>query len=101
MYSNTLPGAGLPVCVVRPSIVGSTWKQPIAGWVDGYNGEYSIVWSLCTLLSSYSGVVGVCYCVGSGAARVMPGDISSKADIIPVDTAVWCGVCILTHQCLY
>ncbi len=28
----------LPVAIVRPSIIGSTWKGPIAGWVDNFNG---------------------------------------------------------------
>merc|ERR1719334_2395336 len=31
-------GSHLPVCIVRPSIVVSTWKEPIAGWVDNLNG---------------------------------------------------------------
>jgi fatty acyl-CoA reductase len=30
--------AGLPVCIVRPSIVVSTWKEPVPGWVDNLNG---------------------------------------------------------------
>ena len=30
--------ADLPVCIVRPSIVVSTWKEPMKGWVDNLNG---------------------------------------------------------------
>lgn len=29
---------GMPVCIVRPSIVVSTWKDPMPGWVDNLNG---------------------------------------------------------------
>ena len=28
----------LPVCIVRPSIVVSTWREPMKGWVDNLNG---------------------------------------------------------------
>ena len=28
----------LPVCIVRPSIVLSTWRDPVPGWVDNLNG---------------------------------------------------------------
>ena len=28
----------LPVCIVRPSIVLSTWQDPVPGWVDNLNG---------------------------------------------------------------
>ena len=28
----------LPVCIVRPSIVVSTWREPMRGWVDNLNG---------------------------------------------------------------
>lgn len=31
-------GATLPVCIIRPSIVVSTWKEPVPGWVDNLNG---------------------------------------------------------------
>ena len=31
-------GVGLPVCIVRPSIVVSAWREPLPGWVDNLNG---------------------------------------------------------------
>lgn len=31
-------GAGLPIAIVRPSIVGAAWKEPFPGWVDNFNG---------------------------------------------------------------
>ena len=29
----------LPVCIVRPSIVGPAYKEPLPGWVDSLNGK--------------------------------------------------------------
>uniref|UniRef100_A0A0N5B4U2 Fatty acyl-CoA reductase n=1 Tax=Strongyloides papillosus TaxID=174720 RepID=A0A0N5B4U2_STREA len=58
----------LPAIIVRPSIIGACWKEPNPGWIDNYNGA-----------------TGILFAVGKGAIRVMPGDISCKADIIPVD----------------
>lgn len=31
-------GEGLPLAIVRPSIVGASWKEPFPGWIDNYNG---------------------------------------------------------------
>lgn len=31
----------LPVCIVRPSIVGPAYKEPLPGWVDSLNGKFS------------------------------------------------------------
>jgi fatty acyl-CoA reductase len=30
--------ANIPAIILRPSIVGPTWKEPIPGWVDNFNG---------------------------------------------------------------
>lgn len=27
-----------PVAIVRPSIVGASWREPVKGWVDNFNG---------------------------------------------------------------
>lgn len=59
----------LPVAIVRPSIIGSTWKAPVPGWVDNFNGP-----------------AGVCLAAGTGLMRVMPGKVDVLADIVPVDT---------------
>lgn len=29
----------LPVCIVRPSIVGPAYREPLPGWVDSLNGD--------------------------------------------------------------
>ena len=32
----------LPVVIVRPSIIGAVWKEPIPGWMDNLNGATGI-----------------------------------------------------------
>ncbi|KAL3842113.1 hypothetical protein ACJMK2_020165 [Sinanodonta woodiana] len=59
---------GLPVAVIRPSIVGATYREPFRGWVDNFNGPS-----------------GVFAAIGSGLLRSMKGDFDATADIIPVD----------------
>ncbi|XP_045176166.1 fatty acyl-CoA reductase 1-like [Mercenaria mercenaria] len=60
----------LPVAIFRPSIVGATYQEPIAGWVDNLNGP-----------------TGLFAAIGKGVLRIMKGDFSATADIIPVDLA--------------
>lgn len=31
-------GKDMPLAIVRPSIVGASWKEPFPGWIDNYNG---------------------------------------------------------------
>ena len=31
-------GKAMPLAIVRPSIVGASWKEPFPGWIDNYNG---------------------------------------------------------------
>ncbi|KAK6042452.1 NAD-binding protein [Cooperia oncophora] len=58
----------LPVIIIRPSIVGAMWKDPLPGWTDNINGP-----------------TGIFAAVGKGVLTNMCGSASSKADIIPVD----------------
>lgn len=32
----------LPVIIIRPSIVGAMWKDPLPGWTDNINGPTGI-----------------------------------------------------------
>ncbi|WAR03112.1 FACR1-like protein [Mya arenaria] len=64
-------GAGLPLAIVRPSIVGAAWKEPIPGWIDNYNGPS-----------------GLYIAVGKGILRSMKCDYQGVADIVPVDIPV-------------
>jgi fatty acyl-CoA reductase len=58
----------LNVAIARPSIVTATWRQPVSGWVDSYNGPGG-----ASLLGSL------------GIARTMCFNPNNTADLIPVD----------------
>ena len=34
---------GLPLTIVRPSIVVASWQYPMKGWVDNFNGPTGLV----------------------------------------------------------
>ena len=59
----------LPVCIVRPSIVVSTWKEPVAGWVDNLNGP-----------------TGLFLIAGIGVMRTAVIHEDLLTDGVPVDT---------------
>jgi fatty acyl-CoA reductase len=59
---------GLPVVIVRPSIVGAVAESPLPGWTDTLNGPGGLYVALADALM-----------------RVMPGDGDAICDIVPVD----------------
>ncbi|HZR32266.1 MAG TPA: SDR family oxidoreductase [Terriglobales bacterium] len=61
-------GAGLPIAVVRPSIVETSVTQPFRGWNEGINTSASLSY----LLGTYF--------------RQLPSNERKRLDIIPVDT---------------
>ncbi|XP_077994546.1 fatty acyl-CoA reductase 1-like isoform X2 [Glandiceps talaboti] len=61
----------MPIAIVRPSIVGAAWKEPIPGWIDNFNGP--------------SGIFIAC---GKGLLRSMRADPNAVADVVPVDIPV-------------
>ncbi|KAI8433367.1 hypothetical protein MSG28_015408 [Choristoneura fumiferana] len=61
----------LPVAIVRPSIVLSSVREPVQGWVDNWNGPNGIIAA-----------------VGKGVFRSMLGTGSRVADLVPVDTVI-------------
>lgn len=67
----------IPVAIVRPSIVGGCWREPIVGHVDNYNGPTGAMMSLYT-----------------GALQAMPGKGSRVADIVPVDMVTNMVLCV-------
>lgn len=67
----------IPVCIVRPSIVGGAWREPEVGYVDNYNGPTGAILSLYM-----------------GALQAMPGEGDRVADIVPVDMAVNMITCV-------
>ena len=34
--------ANLPCAIIRPSIIGSTWREPFPGWIDNFNGPSAL-----------------------------------------------------------
>ncbi|XP_075988618.1 putative fatty acyl-CoA reductase CG5065 [Anticarsia gemmatalis] len=61
----------LPVSIVRPSIVLSSLREPVKGWVDNWNGPNGIIAA-----------------VGKGIFRTMLGNGTKVADLVPVDTVI-------------
>ena len=59
----------LPVCIVRPSIVVSTWREPMKGWVDNLNGP-----------------TGIFLIAGIGVMRTALVHEDIRTDGVPVDT---------------
>ncbi|XP_076114354.1 fatty acyl-CoA reductase 1-like isoform X1 [Mytilus galloprovincialis] len=64
-------GSNLPLAILRPSIVGASWKEPFPGWIDNFNGPS-----------------GLYVAAGKGILRYMNCDAMGVADIIPVDIPV-------------
>lgn len=61
----------IPVAIVRPSIVGASWQEPFAGWIDNFNGPS-----------------GIFIAAGKGILRTMKASNNAVADLIPVDVVV-------------
>jgi len=61
----------LPTTIVRPSIVGASWREPFPGWIDNFNGPTALFAA-----------------IGKGILRTMMGRFNCTADIIPVDVPV-------------
>ncbi|KAL1453313.1 hypothetical protein WDU94_007461 [Cyamophila willieti] len=70
----------LPVCIFRPSIVVSTWSDPIPGWIDNLYGPTGLV---C------GGLAGIIHSVLA--------DPNVKADLVPVDFVANALVCAPWH----
>ena len=61
-------GKGLPVAIMRPSIIGAAWGGSVPGWQDNLNGPG-----------------GLYIAAAHGVLRVMKGDPWAISDIVPVD----------------
>ncbi|XP_049839159.1 fatty acyl-CoA reductase wat-like [Schistocerca gregaria] len=66
-------GVGLPVAIVRPSMVVATSQEPVTGWIDNVYGP-----------------TGVCVAATLGLLRVVPCDRRAIAHIVPCDLVVNC-----------
>ncbi|GBO17528.1 putative fatty acyl-CoA reductase 4 [Araneus ventricosus] len=58
----------LPIAIIRPSIVVSTWKHPMPGYVEGH-----------------SGIAALTLGVGKGFVKVLYGDPNFQLNMVPVD----------------
>ncbi|XP_075227257.1 fatty acyl-CoA reductase wat-like [Lycorma delicatula] len=61
-------GKGLPIVIIRPSIITASNKEPVPGWIDNVYG-----------------LTGVLVGNATGVLRAMECDPHAIADIIPVD----------------
>ncbi|KAL7862618.1 hypothetical protein SRHO_G00116020 [Serrasalmus rhombeus] len=61
----------LNVAIIRPSIVGASWKEPFPGWIDNFNGPS-----------------GIFIAAGKGILRTMRASNSAIADLVPVDVVI-------------
>jgi len=64
-------GAGLPISIIRPSIVAAAWRDPVPGWVDNFNAA-----------------TGVLAGAGKGILRTAFIKRECVADIVPVDLCI-------------
>lgn len=61
----------IPLCFVRPSIIGCSLDEPFPGWTDSI------------------GLAGGIFLLGGlGILREIPGDQNNIADFVPVDLVV-------------
>ncbi|XP_039267578.1 fatty acyl-CoA reductase 1-like [Styela clava] len=65
----------LPVVILRPSIIGAIWNDPIPGWITTLNGP-----------------TGVIVAYGKGILQTMRIQENLVLDIIPVDFTVNCAI---------
>ncbi|KAJ7412746.1 hypothetical protein BTVI_45408 [Pitangus sulphuratus] len=61
----------LNIAIIRPSIVGASWKEPFPGWIDNFNGPS-----------------GIFIAAGKGILRTMRATNDAVADLIPVDVVI-------------
>ncbi|XP_039313020.1 putative fatty acyl-CoA reductase CG5065 [Solenopsis invicta] len=64
-------GKGLPIVVVRPSIIGAANQEPFPGWIDNING-----------------VTGIMTAIAQGTIRSIVSNANLMIDIVPVDFVV-------------
>uniref|UniRef100_A0A8C2C036 Fatty acyl-CoA reductase n=1 Tax=Cyprinus carpio TaxID=7962 RepID=A0A8C2C036_CYPCA len=61
----------LNIAIIRPSIVGASWKEPFPGWIDNFNGPS-----------------GIFIAAGKGILRTMRASNNAVADLVPVDVVI-------------
>ena len=71
---------GLPLSIVRPSIIESALERPYPGWIEGFKMAEPIILAY-----------------GRGAIPEFPGLPESVADLIPIDLVVNAMVAVAAH----
>ncbi|KAI4499646.1 hypothetical protein M0802_005216 [Mischocyttarus mexicanus] len=66
----------MPIGIFRPGIVTSTYREPLKGWVDSYNGPV-IVYACAG-----KGFIRSFHCDGSVETCLVPGDLTTNALIV-------------------
>ncbi|KAM0734055.1 putative fatty acyl-CoA reductase [Formica fusca] len=69
-------GSGLPIAIVRPSIVCAAYQEPFPGWVD----------NVC-------GITGIMTEIGRGTIRSIVCNANLIVDVVPVDFVVDTLIC--------
>ncbi|KAJ8956341.1 hypothetical protein NQ318_015079 [Aromia moschata] len=62
-------GLGLPMAIHRPSVVTSTYREPVRAWVDTMYGATGIT------VGAYLGVLRVLHCDSGNNANLVPADM--------------------------
>jgi len=68
--------AGLPIGIFRPSVVISTYNEPVRGWIDNVYGP-----------------IGMIVGVGTGVLHTHHCDVTKIIDLVPVDLVVNALIC--------
>ncbi|XP_039314069.1 putative fatty acyl-CoA reductase CG5065 [Solenopsis invicta] len=66
---------GLPVGIIRPSIVAPSYKEPVPGWVDNINGATAV------FVGTGKGMIRSILCKSNNIANLMPCDMAVNATI--------------------
>lgn len=58
----------IPICIVRPSIVTSTYNEPLPGWINNLYGAVGVV------MGSAIGLLHSLHCTPENLADLVPAD---------------------------
>lgn len=61
-------GTGIPICIIRPSIITSTAEEPIKGWINNIYGAVGVV------MGSALGLLRTLHCDPENVAEIVPAD---------------------------
>ncbi|XP_029177624.1 putative fatty acyl-CoA reductase CG5065 isoform X2 [Nylanderia fulva] len=76
-------GSGLPIAIVRPSIVCAAYQEPFPGWID----------NVC-------GITGIMTEISRGTIRSIVCNANLVVDVVPVDFVVDTIICASWHNAM-